>query len=110
MELEQLAFQLCPPLSPLDREIIRAAITGESYQVIADRLWYCHEHVRDRGSKLFKRFSERLNRDISKQNFRQELERVRGLVSESRIDQGHRWGHSRVNVQRSARSNQISFC
>jgi len=83
MELEQLVEELCPPLSPLDREILRAAITGESYQTVADRLWYCHEHVRERGAALFQQLSVRLGRDISKRNFREELERVGGLISEA---------------------------
>ncbi len=73
MELERIAIELCPQLSPLDREIIRGAITGESYQAIADKLYYCHEHVRERGAALFRQLSARLGREVRKRNFRQQL-------------------------------------
>jgi hypothetical protein len=64
--LEKLDLQL----SPLDQEILKGAITGESYQAIADRLWYCHEHVRERGAALFQQLSVRLGRQVRKRNFR----------------------------------------
>lgn len=111
MDLEQLAAELYPQLSPLDREILKAAIAGESYQTVADRLWYCHEHVRERGAALFQQLSIRLGRDISKRNFREELERVGGLISEaaSQTRSGDRRRHHPGNMPRLEGSHQISL-
>lgn len=103
MNLDQLDLQL----SPLDREILKGAIAGESYQVISDRLHYCHEHIRERGASLFQQLSLRLGREVSKRNCR---EQIGGLFeNSSKFSSGNRRRHHPSRYDGSAKNYQASL-
>jgi len=66
-------------LTQLQREILQRAWDKETYADFSDDNSYSYSYVRTVGAELFKLFSEALEKQVKKRNFRDFLENLENL-------------------------------
>jgi len=74
---DELVFaQTGKHLDDIQETVIKGVWQGQTYDKIADQCNRSESHVRDIGYKLWQVFSEQLDQDINKRNFRSSLSRL----------------------------------
>jgi len=75
---DELVFaQTGKHLDDIQETVIKGVWQGQTYDKIADQCNRSESHVRDIGYKLWQVFSEQLDQDINKRNFRSTLSRLK---------------------------------
>ncbi len=87
---DELVFaQMGKHLDDIQENVITGVWHGQSYKKIADECNRSESHVRDIGYKLWQVFSEQLDQDINKRNFRSTLSRLTVTSSSIIIQQNN---------------------
>ncbi len=74
---DELVFaQMGKHLDDIQETVIKGVWEGQTYAKIADECNRSESHIRDIGYKLWQVFSEQLDEDINKRNFRSTLSRL----------------------------------
>ena len=95
---DELVFvQTGKHLDDIQDTIIKGVWQGQTYEKIAAECYRSESHVRDVGYKLWQVFSEQLDEDINKRNFRSMLSRLQ-MKSSPVIIQNNHHQHNTHNV------------
>lgn len=74
---DELVFaQTGKHLDDIQETVVKGVWQGETYEKIAEQCNRSESHVRDIGYKLWQVFSQQLDQDINKRNFRSTLSRL----------------------------------